>query len=404
MSRPASASIKASPAASARPSAPVGSDRELLHDLSKMRIGGHGWRAVHLLSSYLSERRTFREDQATANSMILATVAMGGSHRLYNLSNGDIVFLYSQLATQAVVSLCTALETSIFEGASSAKNLYDEYGHYKIFDLSRDIASLIHGVREALVSEIKVIAKPPISPKHAVIISEKLRGTNIRSLVFNQPVFNLRHPKPSIEFLEFYTSIGELEKLFAPERSIAGNPWLFNLIKRELDMALIRSIHREIGEYRHKAFSVNLLVESFMADGFRVFLDGLPVKLGGKIFAELEKSDLIQHSHLLPDLFKRAKALDVPICIDGLSHHDLSLIKLSNLKCSFFKLKWDGEIMAKNADEMALLVQELKKLDSQIILTRCDTPKALSFAKALGIHYVQGRLADEYFRQGAIEG
>lgn len=378
----------------------VGGDRELLRDLSKMRAAAHGWRGVHVLFSYLNSRKGFSGLLETANGMILSTLAMSGKHRLYNLSNGDIVFLYTQLATPPVVALCTAMETSLFETAVPAKNLYGEYGHYKLFDLGRDISHLIQGVREVLSSERKVVSKPPISPKHAVIISEKLRNANIRSLVFNQPVFNIRHPKASIEFLEFYTSITQLENAFAPERSISGNPWLFNLIKRELDMALIRSLHREIGDYRHKAFSLNLLVESFMSDGFRAFLQGLPAKLGGKIYAELEKSDLIQHSHVLPDLFRRAESLDVPICIDGLSHHDVHLMRLSNLKCSFFKLKWDGDMVNGAPQELAALVQELKSLNAQIVLTRCDSPKALSFAKALGIHYVQGRLADECFKIG----
>lgn len=380
----------------------IGGDRELLQDLAKFRKGGHGWRAVHLLSSILSGRSSFSEDLRAANNTILKTLQNGAGYKVYNMSNGDVVFMYSQLSTPAVVALCSALEAVFFQGAEASKNTYGEYGHYKIFDLARSLSELIENIRVALAAEQQPQVRPPISSKHAVIISEKLRGSNIRSIIFNQPVYNILYPKPSIEFLEFYVSIQELEKLFAPERSISGNPWLFNLIKRELDIALMRSINKEIADYRHKAFSLNLLVDSFMSDGFRAFLDALPVKLGGKVYAELEKTDLIQHSYLLRDLLARGAALDVPVCVDGLSHHDIQLMRLADLRCTFIKLKWDKDITTSPPDDVALLVRELKSANARVILTRCDSPKALAFARAVGIGFVQGRLADEYFRSGEI--
>ena len=379
----------------------VGGDRDLLTDLAKLRKAGHGWRAVHLLTSPLASRKHFASDLIAANEIIMAVLVTGAGYKVYNLTNGDIVFTYSQVATPAIVALCTSLETTIFDGVTPVKNIYGEYGHYKLFDLVRDMPKLIEGVRTVLSAEPAINQiKPPIGPKHAVLISEKLRGSNIRALVFNQPIYNITHPKPSIEFLEFYTSIAELEKSFAPDRSIAANPWLFNLIKRELDVALMRSINREITEYRHKAFSLNLLVDSFMSDGFRAFLGTLPVKMGGRVYAELERADLVQHSHLLLDLLERGRQLDVPICIDGLSHHDIHLMRLADLRFPFIKLKWDQDITTAPPGDVAMLVQELKSANSRIILTRCDTPKAISFARAMGINYVQGRLADEFFRSG----
>ena len=379
----------------------VGGDRELLTDLAKLRKASHGWRAVHLLTSPLSSRRNFAEDLISANEIIMAVLVTGAGYKVYNLGNGDIVFTYSQVATPAIVALCTSLETMVFDGVTPTKNIYGEYGHYKLFDLVRDMPKLIEGVRTVLAAEPTLSAtKPPIGPKHAVLISEKLRGSNIRALVFNQPIYNISHAKPSIEFLEFYTSISELEKSFAPDRSIAANPWLFNMIKRELDVALMRSINTEIADYRHKAFSLNLLVDSFMSDGFRAFLSSLSVRMGGRVYAELERADLVQHSHLLLDLMARARKLDVPVCIDGMSHHDIHLMRLADLRFSFIKLKWDQEMTSTSAEDLAILVKELKTANSRVILTRCDSPKSLAFARAMGINYVQGRLADEFFRTG----
>ncbi|OIR09125.1 EAL domain protein [mine drainage metagenome] len=380
--------------------AQIGLERDLLQDLAKYRKGSHGWRAVHVLSAVLAKRSTFPQALKEANAAIAAVLMNGAGYRIYNLGNGDVVFIYSQVATTAVMALCTALENSFFEGATASQNVYGECGHYKLFDLARELPVLIDGVRAILAVGQERCRKPPISPKHAVIISEKLRGSNIRSVIFNQPVYNIAHPRPSIEFLEFYTSIADLEKIYAPDRSIAGNPWLFNLIKRELDMALMRAIQREIGDYRHKAFSINLLVDSFLSDGFRAFLTALPVKLGGRVYAELEKSDLVLHSHLLGPLLERSRQLGVPVCIDGVSHHDVQLMRLSDLQCSYIKLKWDADIATAPEEAMVRLVRELRACEARVVLTRCDSPKALSFARATGISYVQGRLADEIFKSG----
>ncbi|OIQ87038.1 EAL domain protein [mine drainage metagenome] len=388
-----------------RPAAPilVGGDRDLLMDLARLRKAPHGWRAVHVLAAPLAGRPGFAQDLAAVNLRVQAVLGSGAGYKIYNISNGDLVFVYAQIATPVIVALCTALVATLFDGLAPVRNVYGEHGHYKLFDLNRDIAALVEGVRGVLaVKPAAVPAKPPIGPKHAVIISEKLRGSNIRSLVFNQPIYNIGHARPGIEFLEFYTSIAQLEKVFAPDRSIAANPWLFNLIKRELDMALMRAIQREIGDYRHKAFSLNLLVDSFMSDGFRTFLAALPVKLGGKVYAELEKGDLVQNSHLLGDLMERSRRLGVPVCVDGLSHHDVRLMRLSDLGCSYIKLKWDADIADVSGEAMTFLVQELRAANARVILTRCDSPKALSFARAVGISFVQGRLADEMFKTGDV--
>lgn len=381
----------------------TGMDRALLVELARLRKSPQGIRAVHILSSVVASRRKFEKEAEVANQTILSVLVTGSYHKIFNLSNGDIVFIYSQIVTSAIVTLCTALETSLFVGVQPHKNVYGDFGNYKIFDLSRDINSLIEGIRLTLSAERKIVsAKQPINVKQMEYVNGKIRGANIRSIIFNQPIYNISHQKPSIEFLEFYTSIQKLEQLFVPDRSIAGNPWLFNLIKRELDAAVMRSISSEIPSYRHKAFSLNLLVDSFMSDGFREFIGSLPVKLGGRIYVEIEKTDLVQHSDFLTDIYERGRVMNVPLCIDGLSHHDVGLLRLSGVRCDFVKLKWTPDILKLPEGQLEGLISDLKASSAQIVLTRCDTANSLSFARSAGIGHIQGHLADEFFRSGEI--
>ncbi len=381
----------------------TGADRALLMELARLRKSPQGIRAVHILASVVASRRRFEKEAEAANQVILAVLVTGAYHKVFNLSNGDIVFIYSQVTTSAIVSLCTALETTLFVGVQPQRNVYGDFGNYKIFDLSRDIGNVIEGIRLTLSAERKInVVKQPISIKQMEYVNSQIRGSNIRSIIFNQPIYNISHQKPSVEFLEFYTSIQKLEQLFVPDRSISGNPWLFNLIKRELDAAVMRAISNEIPSYRHKAFSLNLQVDSFMSDGFREFIGSLPVKLGGRIYVEIEKTDLVQHSDYLADIFGRAGTMKVPLCIDGVSHHDVELLRLSRINCDFIKLQWTPEILKLPQPDLDTLIGDLKASSARVILTRCDTPNSLSFARSADIGFIQGHLADEFFKSGDI--
>jgi EAL domain-containing protein (putative c-di-GMP-specific phosphodiesterase class I) len=378
-------------------------DRNLLAELGRLRKAPQGYRAVHILSSVVASRRRFEKELEAANQVTLAVLITGSYHKIFHLSNGDIVFIYSQVTTSSIIALCTALETSLFVGVESHRNVYGDFGNYKIFDLARDIENLIDGIRTVVSTEIRTInIKQPINVKDMEHVSAQIRGTNIRSIIFNQPIYNISHQKTSIEFLEFYTSIQKLEQLFVPDRSIAGNPWLFNLIKKELDAAVMRAISTEIPSYRHKAFSINLQIESFMSDGFREFIGSLPAKLSGRIYVEIEKTDLVQHSDFLADIFDRGANMNVPLCLDGISHHDVGLLHFSRMKCDFVKMKWTPDILKLPKNDLAVLIGDLKASASRVILTRCDTPNSLSFAKSAGIEFIQGHLADEFFRSGEI--
>ncbi|MTJ82697.1 MAG: EAL domain-containing protein [Telmatospirillum sp.] len=378
-----------------------GVDREVLRELTRLRKSPQGMRAVHVLSSAVASRRRFEREAGAANRVILSVLEAGGYHKIFHLSNGDIVFIYSQVPTSTIVALCTALETSLFVGVPQRRNVYGDIGNYKIFDLSRDSQPLVDGIRSMLTTEPRAVRdKQPISIAQMEMICNQIRDTDIRFIIFNQPIYNISHEKTSIEFLEFYTSIGKLEQLYVPDRSIAGNPWLFNLIKRELDAAVMRSIIDEIPNYRHKAFSLNLLVDSFMSDGFREFIGSLPVKLGGRILVELDRTDLIQHSDFLPDIVQRSHVMRVPLCIDGVTHNDVQLLRMARLRCAYVKLKWSPEISKLPAEDLEVLVEDLRTASANVILTRCDTPKSLAFARSAGINFIQGHLADEYFRTG----
>lgn len=378
-------------------------ERALFTELARLRRAPFGKRLVHYFSSRAKGVPGFEAKLERAAEDIAGVLAMGCEGNIYSTAAGDLVFVYSQISTASILTLLNRLDKLFFDGKQPEKNLYNEYNYYKIIDATRELGRLIEALKSMVAQHgtLKDADKPPIGLKEYENVRKLLSTSNIRSIIFNQPVYMVEHKVPSIEYLEFFTSIQKLEELACPEHSIPASPWFFNLIKHDLDIALMSAIVSEIPQYRHKAFSINLLADTFLDKRFDDFIAKIPSRLSGRLYVELDRADFIQHSAAIDQMITRSQELNTPIVVDGLSQHDLKLFRLSRLKTPFAKLKWCPQIPYLPQADIELVVRELR--DSQpcrLILSRCDSPKALSFARAMNITLVQGRLIDKLFRMG----
>lgn len=379
-------------------------ERHLLAELAKVRRAPHGKRIIHFFCSWAAQDADFTHKHRDAVRRIQSALSVGAHHEVFSLQNGDIVAVFSQVSSAAIMGLIAQIQAHVLGSRLPQRNVYNEVGFGRLFDASRELDRLITGIR-AVVSERADSAAPtrlPITVNHYNSVSEALGKTDIRSMVFNQPVYYTAHATPSIEFIEFYVAVSKLEDTLCPGYSLSANPWLFNLVKREMDGALMRSIQNEIADYRHRAFSLNAQVSTFLTQSFEAFIRAMPTKLMGRIYVELDKADLIEHSADMGKILERSRELSVPLCIDGLSHHDLQLLKISNVEADYIKIKWSAEMASMTQQELSVFVREIKHSSGRkIVLTRCDSPKALAFAKAVGVEFIQGRLADKFFKIGA---
>jgi EAL domain-containing protein (putative c-di-GMP-specific phosphodiesterase class I) len=380
-------------------------ERALLSELGKVRRAPQGKRVLHLFCSWAAEDGDFSRKRADAVRQVQKALANASEGEVYGLANGDVIAIYSQLSSASVMAMSAQVQANVLGNRLPRRNIYNEVNFFRIFDASREIDRLIDGIRTMVSSREErpaEQARQPIDVEHYNKLAETLRKADIRSLIFNQPVYFTGHETPSIDFLEFYVAVSKLEEAFCPNHSLTANPWLFNLVKHEMDAALMRAVQTEIADYRHRAFSINAQVTTFFSEGFRAFVESLPTKLAGKLYVELDKADIIQHSDQMPQIAQRSKDLSVPICIDGLSFHDLRFLKLSNVAADTLKIKWSMEMAAMSIEDIKAFVGEIRaNSDRKIVLTRCDSPKALAFAKTVGMDFIQGRLADKFFRMGA---
>lgn len=380
-------------------------ERAFLHELHAIKKDPLGKRVIHFCVSAGPAQADQTRRIESAKHFIGKSFARSPYCKVFVAHNGDLFVAYSHVTVSEVLGMCAKVEKLFLDDETfNRRNAYGEYSFYKIADATKDLDVVFHAFKAIIADQPEAARalKKPMNAENLHHLSEKIRNLDLRHCIFNQPVYFIGEQVPSIEFLEFFVSTKQIEENFLPEASLTGSPWLFHALKEDLDRATLRTMAKEIPEYRHKAFSVNLTLATASSKEFEQFNNALPGRLAGRIVIEVHKTDVVQHMDLYRDVRKSTAKMGLKLCIDGLEWQDFDMLSLTRLQPDFVKIGWSDTMLAPSAEALQALVGGLKGLNGhgQAVLSRCDNPKAFPFARGLGIRYVQGRLADQFFKTG----
>lgn len=381
-------------------------ERALLHELHALKKDPYGKRIIHFCVSMVPRAPDHGKRMDIAQSLVRRALAKSPQTNVFPVGSGDLFATYSHVSISEVLGLCRKIE-NIFLGEEvlTLRNPYGEYAFYKVADATKELDTIFSVVKDQISRrqpEDNPADKEPMTPDKLILLTERIKSVDLRHCIFNQPIYYIGDKVPSIEFLEFYISIKQLESNFMPGVHLTGNPWLFHAMREEFDRATLRTVVHELGEYRHKAFSVNVALSTILSQEFLDFYTALPSKLAGKIVLEFHKTDLLQHLHLIQDVQSFAREKGLRLCVDGVRWQDFSLLSMRHIQADFIKVGWSQEIPSTQPADLKPFLNGIKELGprSQLIVTYCEDPRAFLFARALGAKYVQGRLADQYFKSG----
>lgn len=381
-------------------------ERAFLHELHSIKKDPLGKRIIHFCISAAEGLADVSRRLESAKHYIAKAFSRSPYCKVFSAHNNDLFVAYSHVTVSEVLGVCTKVEKLFLDDEPvGLRNPYGEYAFYKIADASKELDAVFH-VFKSIISDAQPVGatalKKPMSVENLHFLGEKIRNMDLRHCIFNQPVYFIGDQVPSIEFLEFFVSTRQIEENFLPDVSLTGSPWLFNALKEHLDRATLRTMAKEIPEYRHKAFSVNLTLQTAASREFAQFYETLPGRLSGRIVVELHKTDVIQHLDLYRQVRRTSEKAGFKLCVDGVEWQDFEVLHLGRLRPDFVKIGWCETMLSPSQDGLQALVGGIKALNGhgQAVLTRCDNPKAFPLAKSLGIRYVQGRLADQFFKSG----
>lgn len=380
------------------------SERAFLHELHSVKRDPLGKRIIHFFVSLAPQSGDVAQRIDSAKQYLKKTFSKSPYFNVFSAHNGDIFVTYSHVPVSEVLSACSRVEKLFCDEPPSSRNAYQEYAFFKVADAVKELDKVFTAFKTIIAlaqPEPDRVGKKAMTAENLAWLCDKLRNADLRSCMFNQPIYFIGNKVPSIEFLEFFIASKEIETAFLPETNLSGNAWLFQALKEEFDKATLRAVAREIVDYRHKSFSVNVSLPTVLGREFAEFYDALPSKLAGKIMLEIHKTDLVQNFSMMRDVRQLADAKGLKICIDGLEWRDFQILCLSRMKPNFLKVVWHADLLGAPPEDLAAFVEAVKQHEgTEIVLSRCDNPKAFPFARTLGIRYVQGRLADQFFKTG----
>jgi len=182
-----------------------------------------------------------------------------------------------------------------------------------------------------------------------------------------------------------FLSITELSEALSPDRAVRGDPWLFRRLTRTLDqrmLALLSASHelRDAGP-----FSIGLNVASILSPGFLRFDAALPAALRGHVILELRPPDVLGDAaaFVFARDFARARGYRLLLC--GLGVEFLAVFPLDRMGLDLVALRWSDRLNE---------VEDIGPDAARCLLRDVDTREALTWARARGVGFVQGRAID----------
>ncbi|MEQ9448757.1 MAG: hypothetical protein RLN70_07580, partial [Rhodospirillaceae bacterium] len=160
---------------------------------------------------------------------------------------------------------------------------------------------------------------PTLTPASLDAVQKKIAFANIVPFIRDQVALrvNPATKEAAIEFYEFFLSVGDLQRVAAPNISLLGDRWLFQDLSRTMDMRMLETVVRAPHARGAPCISLNLNLETVLTQAFKVFLD--QIESGQKIIVEVQAVDLLTNYEMYLDVKGALNSMGHSVLIDGLS-------------------------------------------------------------------------------------
>ena len=377
----------------------------LVDTLDRVRRNPEGRKAVHIrLSQLLPANRTpVRIKIVTRMFRVLES---GRQAQLFNLSNDDLALIINGGAQRDVNNIVLRVR-KLFEGDPITVD--DAEGNDRFvnwYDLALDAAVAIHAAQQLRVEaqtgppRAASVQLPPITPATLDDVQKKLAFANVAPFVRDQVALriNPQTKEASIEFYEFFLSVGDLQRTISPNINLFGDRSLFQDLSRTMDIRMLETVQRHPAARGTPCISLNLNLnlETVLTPAFGGFIQQL--EKGQKVIVEVAAADALTNIGMYIDIRNVLASMGHAILIDGLTTTTIEMLDVAAMRPDYAKIVWAPELLdvvnAATARNTTAMVAEIGV--EKVILSRCDSAAALSWGLKTGIGVFQGHFLDAF--------
>jgi EAL domain-containing protein (putative c-di-GMP-specific phosphodiesterase class I) len=375
----------------------------LVDTLDRMRRNPEGRKVVHLhLSQLMPANRT--SVRVKIVTRMFRALESGRQAQIFNLSNDDLVLIISAGAQRDVNNIVLRVR-KLFEGDPITFD--DEMGQDRFatwYDLALDSVHAIQAAQQLRQEAQQGTVRPgsgqlpTVSPALLDEVQKKLAFANVVPFIRDQVALrvNPATKDASIEFYEFYLSVGDLQRVVAPQVNLLGDRWLFQDLSRTMDLRMLETVVRAPHARGAPAISLNLNLETIMTQAFATFLE--QIERGQKVIVEIQSLDVLTNIGMYLDARNVLNAMNHAILIDGLTTTTLEMLDVAVLKPDYVKVIWSAELLdtmhPASSTNASAMVTEIGA--EKTILSRCDSAAALAWGLKSGITVFQGHFLDSF--------
>jgi hypothetical protein len=396
-------------------------ETQLLAYVKRLERNYFDWRAVHLHLSQLKAQNR-RDYQLRVAASEFDGLLRQFNSELFQLSNGDIVFLWHTgtfaevdpvvlrlryLFSDDPLANATNSATDDREDMLEPRGEGPQPGKFcSWFELESEYDAFCIRLDELLESlqatgQGGSRAEAPLDPGRLVQLEASLATIDLSGLCRRQAVCAvLGQSGPQPLFSEIYVAIRELANALVPGIDLTTDTWLFQRLAQSLDRRLLTCLARHELTTPQGAISLNLRLATLLSPEFLKFDNEFRRQAGSPVIIELQLIDIF--AELGAYLFIREFVRDrgYLVCIDGLHHLHLPLIDRKRLGADLIKMIWSPDLLdGLNEERREELRVAIKRAGvDRVILCRCDTADAIRWGHSFGIRLFQGHFVDSRLR------
>lgn len=228
-------------------------------------------------------------------------------------------------------------------------------------------------------------------------IERELREVTLAPMIRRQPIC-AAIPDTAIRsvFDEMYINIAHLRESLSMDVDLLSNRWLFKYLTQILDDRMLEMVAKDTGRYLSSPISLNLNIPTLLSSRFAEFDAMLKPGMKVSVVIELQLADVF--ADMSGFLFAKdtVQKLGYRVCLDGVTELSFPQIDRKRLGFDLIKLQWNADIESDiNSSANKQLGEAIKVCGTnRVILTRCDSQKAVLYGQALGLSLFQGRYLD----------